>query len=42
MTERNGGRQAEGKAGKPNPWPGIVSLAMLCLTVVAVVWIIWG
>lgn len=42
MTERNGGRQAESKPEKPDFWPFVMVVAMLCSTVVAVVWIIWG
>lgn len=39
MAERDEG---PGKPQKPNPWPGIVSLAMMCISAVAIVYIIWG
>ncbi len=47
MSERNGGsnpreKPAEpgGPLARPSPWPVIVIMAMLCLTVVAVAYIV--
>lgn len=31
-----------GGPSRPKPWPGIVFLGMICATVVAVVYIVWG
>ncbi len=43
MSERNGGSNPREKPGsRPNPWPVIVIMAMICLTVVAVVYIVAG
>ncbi|WP_266096498.1 hypothetical protein [Rubrobacter marinus] len=42
MSE-NGGRKVEKKpvdAGAA--WRGLISLGMVCTTVVAIVWIVWG
>lgn len=30
----------EGPQKKPNPWPGLVALLMMCLTVIIVVWML--